>query len=200
MPTFVINYKIFGLEYQAFVSGCDTSAPVGGLSHQIFEGNNAGGLSPEFYRSSQNLLVQLSSEATRLLRIFNMPVLLGLFRPLFNVLWFVFVRILSVTPVIGVAGGLFAGFRKILRPWMDNQKTSADWERQRQHEAEMAEDEHDAHKSNMNDFNDVTGRARAHFQRNRDSILRSLSGDASHEEGDFDWYSDWQGRNAWRPR
>ena len=196
MPTFVIDYKIFGLEYQAFVSGCDTSAPVGGLSHQIFEGSDTGGLSPEFHRSSQNLLMQLSSEASRLLRIFNLPVLLGIFRPIFSVLWFVFIRILTVTPVIGVAGGLFAGFRKVLWPWMDNRKASADWERQRQHEAEMVEDEHDTYKSNMNDFSDVTGRARAHFQRNRESILRSLSGDASHEEGNFDWYSDWQGRHA----
>jgi hypothetical protein len=194
MPTFVIDYKIFGLEYQAFVSGCDTSAPVGGVSHQIFEGSDSNttieGLSPEFHRSSRNLLVQLSSGASQLLRTFNVPVLLTIFRPLFSILWFTVVRIFAFTPVIGVAGGLFAGFRKVIQPWMDNRKASADWERQRQHEAEMAEDENS---NKMNDFNDVSGRARAHFLQNKDSILRSLSGDVRHEEGDFDWYSDWQG-------
>ena len=193
MPTFVIDYKIFGLEYQAFVSGCDTSAPVGGVSHQIFEGGDSTtieGLATEFHRSSRNLLVQLSSGASQLLRTLNLPILLTIFRPIFSILWFTLVRIFAFTPVIGVAGGLFAGFRKVIQPWMDNRKASADWERQRQHEAEMAEDENT---NKMNDFNDVSGRARAHFLQNKDFILRSLSGDVRHEEGDFDWYSDWQG-------
>eukprot|EP00536_Pseudo-nitzschia_multiseries_P005649 jgi/Psemu1/254695/estExt_Genewise1Plus.C_1080058 len=196
MPTFVIQYKIFGLEYEAFVSGCDTSAPVGGASHQIFESNQTiGGLTPEFYRSSRNLLMQLSTGASQLLRTVSLPVLVGVFRPIFSVLWFMLLRIWTATPVVGVAGGLFAGFRKVLQPWMDNKRASADWERQRQHEAEMTEDVHDAaNKSNMNNFNDVTGRARKFFNQNKDSILRSLSGDAKHEEGDFDWYADWQ---AW---
>ena len=203
MPTFVIEYNILGLEYRAFVSGCDRSAPVGGVSHRMFESNNItmGGLSPEFYRSSQNLLTQLSSNASRLIRTMNLPILVGLLRPLFTVLWFVFIRLLSITPVIGVAGGLFTGFRKILQPWMDNRKASADWERQRQHEAEMVEDaDNDTNstinnKSNMNDFTDFSGNARAHFNKNKDEILRSLSGDAKHKEGDFDWYSDWEGKN-----
>jgi len=196
LPTFVIDYKILGLEYQAFVSGCDTSAPVGGVSHQIFDdGGEIGGLSPEFQRSSRNLLVSLSSGASRLLQTFNLPVLLTVFRPLFSVIWFALVRIATLTPVIGVAGGLFAGFRKVLRPWMDSRKASAEWERQRQREAEMNEDEEEINqRSRMNDFNDVSGRAKSHFQRNRESILRSLSGEATHQEGDFNWYSDWQ---AW---
>ncbi|MGK3735967.1 MAG: hypothetical protein ACI8RD_001474 [Bacillariaceae sp.] len=199
MPTFVIEYNILGLEYTAFVSGCDRSAPVGGVSHRIFESNNdntIGGLSPEFHRSSQNILTQLSSGASQLIRKMNLPILVGLLRPFFTILWFVFIRLLSITPVIGVAGGLFTGFRKILQPWMDNRKASADWERQRQHEAEMVEDaDNDTNnKSNMNDFTDYSGTARAHFNKNKDEILRSLSGDAKHQEGDFDWYSDWEGK------
>ena len=192
MPTFVIDYKILGLEYQAFVSGCDTSAPVSGVSHQIFEDSNVSmdDLSPEFQRSSRNLLMQLSSGASQLIQTFNLPILLTVFRPLFSILWFILVRIGTMTPVIGVAGGLFAGFRKVLQPWMDNRKASADWERQRQNE--MSEDDANL-KSKMNDFNDISGSARSHFQHNRNSILRSLSGDVNHEEGDFDWYSDWQG-------
>lgn len=196
MPTFVIEYNILGLEYKAFVSGCDQSAPIGGVSHRLFESSNISmdGLSPEFHRSSRNLLAQLSGGASQLLRTINLPVLVWLFRPFYTALWFVFIRILSITPIVGVAGGLFTGFRKVLQPWMDNKKASADWERQRQHEAEMAEDENDKNKSYMNDFTDISGKARAHFNKNKDAILRSLSGDAKHEEGDFNWYSDWQGK------
>mmetsp|Transcript_23126 Transcript_23126/g.50517 ORF Transcript_23126/g.50517 Transcript_23126/m.50517 type:complete len:681 (-) Transcript_23126:342-2384(-) len=225
MPTFVIEYSIFGLEYQAFVSGCDTSAPVGGVSHQIFENNNGSsstnngiGLSPEFYRSSRNLLARLSGGVSQVLKnvpITSLPVLVSVVvRPLFSTAWFVLIRlagtVTTAAPIVGVAGGLFAGFRKVLQPWMDNQKASADWERQRRHEAEMAQNEHQHHdraasgnnkykyeskpNNTMNDFHDFTGRARKFFDQNKESILRSLSGGARHEEGDFDWYSDWQ---AW---
>jgi len=58
----------------------------------------------------------------------------------------------------------------------------------------MTEEEEHGANAGASDFTDFSGRARDHFERNRESILRSLSGDASHEEGDFDWYSDWQ---AW---
>lgn len=198
MPTYVIDYKIFGLEYRAFVSGCDTSAPVGGVSHQIFSttNNNSSteGLSPEFYRSSRNLLVQLSSGASYLLRTVNLPVLLTIFRPLFSLLWFLLIRIGTATPVLGVFGGLFAGFRKVLQPWMDNRKASAEWERQRRHEADNSDHE----QYTMNEFDDISGKARAHFLRNKEAILRSLSGDATHKEGTFGWYSEWQGRSRLR--
>mmetsp|Transcript_19192 Transcript_19192/g.22080 ORF Transcript_19192/g.22080 Transcript_19192/m.22080 type:complete len:422 (+) Transcript_19192:238-1503(+) len=204
MPTFVIEYTILGLEYKAFVSGCDQSAPIGGVSHRLFSENSSNisamdGLSPEFHRSSRNLLTQLiSGRASQLLRTFNLPVLVWLLRPLSTVLWFVFIRLLSITPIVGVAGGLFTGFRKILQPWMDNKKASAEWERQRQHESEMEEDHENNDNKNksqhMNDFTDRSGKARAHFYKHKEAILRSLSGDAKHEEGDFNWYADWQ---AW---
>mmetsp|Transcript_18587 Transcript_18587/g.51879 ORF Transcript_18587/g.51879 Transcript_18587/m.51879 type:complete len:539 (-) Transcript_18587:1657-3273(-) len=206
MPTFVIKYNIFGLEYQAFVSGCDTSAPVGGVSHQIFESNEtSGGLSHEIYRSSRNLLMRLSRGAYELVAFLGQKHIIpfhyhiGAFlspwlKTVFSFSWFILLRLWAASPVVGVVGGLFAGFRKVLQPWMDNKEANADWERQRQREAEMTEGEDDAsNKYNMNDFHDITGRARKFFNQNRNTILRSLSGDVKHEEGDFDWYADWAG-------
>jgi hypothetical protein len=189
MPTFVVEYKIFGLEYKAYVSGCDRSAPVGGVSHQLFGDNNMFN-NPEFHQSSRNFLTQVSSGATQLLRRFNLPMLIWIFRPFLTVFWFIFLRLFSAFPVIGAAGGLFAGFRKIVQPWMDERRANAEWERQRVHESEMKED---LDMRAMNDFEDLSGSAQTYFNRNRQQILRSLSGEYDHSEGDYDWYSDWQG-------
>jgi hypothetical protein len=189
MPTFVVEYKIFGLEYKAYVSGCDRSAPVGGVSHQLFGDNNMFN-NPEFHQSSRNFLTQVSSGATQLLRRFNLPMLIWIFRPFLTVFWFIFLRLFSAFPVIGAAGGLFAGFRKIVQPWMDERRANAEWERQRVHESEMKED---LDMRAMNDFEDLSGSAQTYFNRNRQQILRSLSGEYDHREGDYDWYSDWQG-------
>lgn len=41
MPTYVIEYTILGVTYQAFVSGCDASVEVSGISHNtMFEGSD----------------------------------------------------------------------------------------------------------------------------------------------------------------
>jgi hypothetical protein len=189
MPTFLIEYKILGLEYKAYVSGCDRNAPVGGVSHQLFGDHNMFN-NPEFHQSSRNFLTQVSSGATQLLRRFNLPVLIWIFRPFVTVFWFILLRLWTAFPVIGAAGGLFAGFRKIIQPWMDERKANAEWERQRVHEAEMKEDK-DTH--SMNDFEELSGNARNYFNRNRQHILRSLSGEYVHGEGDYNWYADWQG-------
>ena len=254
MPTFVIEYTILGLEYQAFVSGCDTLAPVGGVSHRLFETTrttaNLGLFSAstntrttkEFHRSSQTILRRLfvSSKggdihdkgggaaativatAKTLVRNIPLPILLGFVRPVWNTLFFVLLRVVSMIPIVGVAGGVFAGFRKIILPYLDNKFANADWERQRQHEYEERrreqgnnhqqyyqdedKDDKSQQKQNysMNDFDDVSGRARQHFNRNKDRILRSLSGDdttatdSKDRAGDFDWYTDWQSTSLYR--
>ena len=190
MPTYVIDYKIMGLEYRAFVSGCDPNAPVGGVSHQIF-GNNAFFSDPVFHQESRNFLSTVSDRASTLLRRFNFPMLIWIFRPFVTVFWFIFLRLWAAFPIVGAAGGLFAGFRKIVKPWMDSRRASADWERQREHESEMTEDAESVR--GMNDFEDLSGSARKYFNRHKTQILRSLSGEFEHEEGDFDWYTDWQG-------
>lgn len=191
MPTFVIDYKIMGLEYRAFVSGCDPNAPVGGVSHQIFGNNNLFN-DPIFHQQSRNFLSNVSSGATTLLRRFNLPMLIWILRPFVTVFWFVILRLWAAFPIVGAAGGLFAGFRKIVQPWMDSRRASADWERQREHESEMIEDADNVR--GMNDFEDLSGSAQKYFFRHKARILRSLSGEFEHDEGDFDFYADWQ---AW---
>jgi len=44
----------------------------------------------------------------------------------------------------------------------------------------------------MNDFEDLSGSAQKYFYRHKTQISRSLSGEFEHDEGAFDWYSDWQ--------
>lgn len=190
MPTFVIDYSILGLEYRAFVSGCDQSAPVGGVSHQLFGKSNFA-TSSDFHQSSRNFLSQVWSGGSQLLRRFNLPVLIWIFRPFLTVFWFVILRLWAAFPIAGAAGGIFAGFRKVLQPWMDNRRADAEWERQRQHEAQMREDDKDV--KSRDDFDDVSGSAQAYFYRNKVEILRALSGEYDHGEGNFDWYADWQG-------
>lgn len=191
MPTFVIDYKVMGLEYQAFVSGCDPNAPVGGVSHQILGNKNLFN-DPVFHQQSRNFLSTVTSGATTLLRRFNLPMLIWIFRPFVTVFWFVFLRLWAAFPIVGAAGGLFAGFRKIVQPWMDSRRATADWERQREHESEMIEDVDSLR--GMNDFEDLSGSAQKYFYRHKARILRSLSGEFEHDEGDFDWYADWQGK------
>jgi hypothetical protein len=193
MPTFVIDYQILGLEYRAFVSGCDRSAPVGGLSHQLFGESNFV-TSPDFHQTSRNFLSQVWSGGSQLLQRFSIPMLIAIFRPFFTVFWFILLRLWAAFPIAGAAGGLFAGFRKVLQPWMDNRRADAEWERQRQHEAQMKDDENDV--KSKDDFDDVSGIAQAYFKLNKDQILRALSGDYDHGQGTFDWYSDWQGTHG----
>ena len=91
--TFVIDYKILGLEYRAFVSGCDRNAPVGGISHQLFGSNNLF-KDPVFHQSSRHFLSRVTSEAI-------LPMLIWIFRPFVTVFWFVFLRLWAAFPVVG---------------------------------------------------------------------------------------------------
>jgi hypothetical protein len=102
-------------------------------------------------------------------------------------------RLLLRVPVIGLLGGVFVGFRKVIQPWMENRSASADWERQREHEAYM-EDRFD----HIDDFVD-SGGAKRYFQANRGRILAHLSGENTHKQGEYDWYKDWEewARRQW---
>lgn len=198
MPTYVIDYKIAGLEYRAFVSGCDKGAPVSGVSHKMFGDM----FDPnELAQSSQHLLVRLTEYPMKMIPkevvFFLKPIvqLLSfvkwLWLPVLNVLGFVVLRAWATIPILGVAGGVLAGFRKVLQPWMDNRTASAEWERQREHESLMEEEEL-SQEYRMEDFIDVGGEARDYFIRHRVEILNHLGGTHNHQEGGFDWYSDWQ--------
>eukprot|EP00586_Coscinodiscus_wailesii_P003600 CAMPEP_0172489894 /NCGR_PEP_ID=MMETSP1066-20121228/20164_1 /TAXON_ID=671091 /ORGANISM="Coscinodiscus wailesii, Strain CCMP2513" /LENGTH=606 /DNA_ID=CAMNT_0013258085 /DNA_START=279 /DNA_END=2099 /DNA_ORIENTATION=+ len=200
MPTYVIDYSVLGFEYRAFLSGCDDKAPVAGVSHVAFdflskddvqrisEGVARGGRS--LWRFAERsggpwgvvLLLQwvlngATKVLTRIPSLFaKMPLLLG---------------------------GTFVGFRKVIRPWMDNRLATAEWERQREHEAIMREEED--HFFIRNDFRDRRGSAKRYFERNRVRILKHLAGDedihTTHDDTtSFDWYKQWEewARRQWK--
>jgi hypothetical protein len=191
MPTFVIDYSIFGLEYRAFVSGCDQGASVAGVSHQVFGGDSMFN-SPEYHQSSASFLTQ--GFQTTIQNIIRRPglvqILLPFLRQIGAVVWFLGMRILPQIPVIGLTGGFFAGYRKIYHPWMDNKRASAEWERQRENEAQMEDDDEETLRKA--DFVDSRGAARLYFHRNKTRILNELGGDTDHEQGGYAWYDEWQ--------
>jgi hypothetical protein len=187
MPTFVVDYKILGLEYRAFVSGCDQGAAVAGVSHQILGDDNMF-LNPEYHQAARNFLAQ------PLNAIMRRPTLVApLFGRIVTAAWFVFVRAWTKIPIIGLLVGSLAGYRKVYQPWMDNQRASAEWERQRENEAQMEDDDPIFHQPNDSDFVDRNGTARSYFYRNRTRILNDLGGDApEHEQGQYGWFEEWQ--------
>lgn len=190
MPTFVIEYSILGLQYRAFVSGCDKAAPVAGNNHRILGEHNMFE-SPEFHQQSRNFLTWSAG----MLRIQNLPFILRVFRPALTLMWFGLMRIWATIPLIGAATGVIAGYRKIVQPWMDARSASAEWERQRENEARMEDED----VRSRNDFTD-TGAARQFFYQNKKTILDHLGGSYEHKEGDFDWYKQWEewANQQWR--
>jgi transcription initiation factor TFIID subunit TAF12 len=76
---------------------------------------------------------------------------------------------------------------------MDQRWASAEWERQREHEAYVHHDDH------IDDFVD-SGSAKRYFDQNRARILGHLSGEQAHEQGNFDWYKEWEewARQQWQ--
>lgn len=194
MPTFVVDYKILGLEYRAFVSGCDQGAAVAGVSHQILGEDNMF-LNPEYHQAARNFLAQ------PLDAILRRP---GLVAPLFGRIltagWFLFINVWARIPIIGLFVGSLAGFRKVYQPWMDNRRASAEWERQRENEAKMEEDDDVHNNGASDDFVDYAGTAKSYFYRNKSRILNDLGGDApEHEQGQYGWFEDWQewSRKQW---
>jgi DnaJ-domain-containing protein 1 len=83
-------------------------------------------------------------------------------------------------------GAGIVGFRKFVQPWYVNRSDSAEWERQRDHEAKMSD-----RWSHSNDFVD-NGSAQRYFERNKLKILRHLSGNYDHAQGNYTWYSQWE--------
>lgn len=177
MPTYVIDYTILGGEYRAFLSGCDAGSGVSGVSHRAlpFSGEDITDASNSFMSGMQSI--------ARVSRgIGPAPLMLAL-----NFVINVASRLLARIPIISVLGAGFVAFKKIAKPWYDNRIAGAEWERQRENEKYMAD--HDDH---IDDFFDSSGTARAYFQRNRIAILRSLSGEQEHDEGNYNWYQKWE--------
>lgn len=184
MPIYVIDYKILGAEYKAFVSGCDAGAGVSGVSHRVFSSS-----SQDIQKASHSFLSNAANYGMRFLggrhgvtRLIILFQLFGSFAA----------RLLARLPLFGFIGGIFVGFRKIIQPWMDNRSASAEWERQREYESITREYER------ADDFVD-NGSAIRYFQQNRTRILRHLSGEHAHEQGEYDWYKEWEewARRQW---
>lgn len=187
MPTYVVEYKILGMEYQAFVSGCDAGAGVSGVSHQLLP--SAGSYVP----SGGQFVSQVNRAVQTGLQYLGMRQLGTVVLVLFQFLGSLVARLWTRVPILGLIGGLFVGFRKIVQPWMDQRWASAQWERQREHESYVHHDDH------VDDFVD-SGSAKRYFEQNRARILRHLSGEQSHEQGNFDWYKEWEewARQQWQ--
>jgi hypothetical protein len=184
MPTYVIEYKILGAEYKAFVSGCDAGAGVSGVSHRVFSSSNQ-----DIQQASNSFLSNAANYGIRFLGgrqgMTRLIVLFQLFGGFAG-------RLLARLPLFGFLGGMFVGFRKIIQPWMDNRSASVEWEGQREYES-LARDHLRA-----DDFVD-NGSARRYFQQNKTQILRTLSGEHAHEQGEYDWYKEWEewARRQW---
>lgn len=188
MPTYVIDYKVFGIEYRAFVSGCDAGAGVSGISHTVFEVS-----SQDVHQTSRSFLNQAWSAAQTGSRVLGPRQFGTFFVFLLKMFGSLAARLLLRIPIVGLLGGVFVGFRKVVQPWMDNRWASADWERQREHEAYM-----DDRFDHIDDFVD-SGAAKRYFQANRGRVLSHLSGEHEHKEGEFEWFKEWEewARRQW---
>jgi negative regulator of genetic competence, sporulation and motility len=181
MPTYIIDYKVLGVEYQSYISGADAGAGVSGISHKVWNVSDQ-----DFSRASQSFLSQAAAAVQTSARVLGGRHLGVLLVSILQLVGSLAGRLLLRLPIVGAFAGLFVGFRKVIQPWIGARYDAAQWERQREHEATM-EDRFD----HQDDFVD-SGPALRYFQANRQKILRHLSGETQHETGDFDWYKEWE--------
>jgi DnaJ-domain-containing protein 1 len=193
LPTYLVEYSVLGIAYQAFVSGADTGAPVAGVSHQLWTYPSRE-QADAFRQSSQSIIGQAFAalqSSTRILGPRNAGLILI---SILQVAGSVLGRLLLRIPVIAAGAALFVGLRKVVLPWWTDRTAAAEWVREREAETKAHRDAA-AHLA-TDDFVDTTGTAARFYQRNRATILRALSGqdthqDGPHETGDYDWYADW---------
>jgi hypothetical protein len=190
VPTYVIDYKVFpNMQFQAFVSGCDKSAHVSGVSHKVFSDES---VFNNPYQLTSSLYSAAEQGTTFGKRLGMGPREIGtLFIVFVQFIGGLSIRLLSRIPVIGFFVGITVGFRKVVQPWMDSRWATAEWERERNNEANTVA-------STVDDFVD-SGTAQRYFQLNRERILQALSGNAQEHRGDYDWYKQWEqwARQQW---
>jgi DnaJ-domain-containing protein 1 len=194
MPTYVVTYQILGVEYEAFVSGCDQGAAVSGESHQVVS-NDMASTASGVTSSASGWLSQALAVAQRAASATGGAAgIRGLAVLLLQVLGGLASRLLVRLPLIGFLVGSFVGFRKIVRPKYQRYIGSVEWERQRENEMYERVEFH------FDDFVDVNGSAQRYFSRNRRRILASLSGENQHQQGSYDWYKEWEewARQMWQ--
>ncbi|KAL7548080.1 hypothetical protein ACHAWF_011384 [Thalassiosira exigua] len=185
MPTYVVEYTILGVAYRAYLSGCDLSVQVSGVSHNaIFSAGSKGNALLEGASSFLSGLSRRAGPAAAgALQMFG----LRPFVALASLISQVAIRVATKLHVVGLLGGAFVAWRKIFRPYMDERTATAEWERQRDHEAQSSEGLHV-------DSSRDGGSARAHFVRNEGRILRALSGEEGRrrETEGYEWYNQWE--------
>jgi hypothetical protein len=109
MPTYVIDYKVLGVEYQAFVSGADSGAGVSGENHAIWSSNK------EAFQASQSFLSQAASAAQSGARVLGGRGIFMVLQLLVSLLGRVLVRL----PLVAFPAAIFVGFRKVIQPFFN---------------------------------------------------------------------------------
>lgn len=143
LPVYVIDYSILGIEYRAFTSGCDVSAGVSGVDHTVF-----GSLRPsqDMNQASQNFLSNTWATAQTAaqvgLRAFNSRQILTVVAVALQFFGSLLARILARIPIFALVGSVVVGLRKIVFPFLETRRSSAEWERQREQEKNMSEGTH----------------------------------------------------------
>lgn len=132
LPTYIVQYSILGMEYvlrmmidassltsfppsryQAFLSGCNPTTPVSGISHALWESS-----SPSSDSSSAsihpNTVLAAWDRAVQTVGGRNVASILAL-----TLQWTasLLARIAARIPWIAAVGGAYVGFRKVIRPW-----------------------------------------------------------------------------------
>ena len=185
MPTYIVEYTILGISYKAAISGCDISMQVSGVSHNTFF--SAGSQADKAFEGASSFLYTLPQRiapaATGVLQLFGLRPFIAIAQLGYAILS----RIALKLPIIGIFGGLFMTYRKLYRPYMEARSQSAEWERQREHEATTSESYHE------DSFRD-TGAAKAYFTRNQQRILKTLSGEEGRKQAEESnaWYHQWE--------
>ena len=185
MPTYVIEYTILGVTYQAFVSGCDASIEVSGVSHRSLF--NVGSRGDAVFQGAASFLSHKAAPiAATALQFFG----LRPFIAVGQIIWGLVSRIAMKFHIIGLlGGGVVMTWRKIVRPYLDDRAASKEWEQQRDNDSRM-------NSFHYREFRDTSGYAQAYFVRNKQRILRYLrsqEGRQQQTEGQ-EWYTQWE---AW---
>ena len=187
MPTYIVDYKILGMNYRAFISGCDSATSVSGISHKTIFSDSYSGQN-ELFRGASSFLSQKAIPlAGTAVQFFGVRPIVAVAQLVFNVL----ARLAMKLHVLGFFGGLYITYQKIVRPYLHERESSEKWERQRDHEAKK-------HSFSYHSFSDYDGSAaQRYFTRNRERILRRLGGEEGREKTTSEqqgnsWYQQWE--------
>ncbi len=118
MPTYVVEYTILGVTYQAFLSGCNHSVQVSGVSHKNAFSAGSGGV--RVLEGASSFLSGLSCRAVptvaTALQLFGLRPFVAVAR----VRWAMLSRVAMKFHVIGLFSGAYIAWKKIIAPTPPN--------------------------------------------------------------------------------